>query len=69
MNEGDIVDVEIRDCAIKPLSVKSEERVDGLDEENPDQSEQINSEISVGEEGTMTDGVRVMNMVAKRGLE
>ena len=32
MNEGDIVDVEIGDCAIKPLSVKSEERVDGLDE-------------------------------------
>ena len=69
MNEGDVVDVEIGDFAIKPLSVKSEERVNGLDEENPDQSEQINSEISVGEEGTMTDGVRVMNMVAKRGLE
>ena len=36
MNEGDVVDVEIGDFAIKPLSVKSEERVDGLDEENPD---------------------------------
>ena len=68
MNEENKIGFEVVDCPTNRLSTITE-HVDGPDEENLLQSETIENELSVGDEGTMNDKVRIMNMVGKQGLE